>query len=135
MCRTVWTFPSIVFKQPLLKVSRDASVMDRVARVADENVNVEKGVHWLACQAVVFGALREKVKMEARLHFVTAWQPSLFRCAPSEGWARQDSNLGPRDYESPALTAELQAHFHINTIVAGAGLRNVHRWHRRELPR
>jgi hypothetical protein len=27
-------------------------------------------------------------------------------------WARQDSNLGPRDYESPALTAELQAHFH-----------------------
>ena len=25
------------------------------------------------------------------------------------GWARQDSNLGPRDYESPALTAELQA--------------------------
>ena len=27
-----------------------------------------------------------------------------------KGWARQDSNLGPRDYESPALTAELQAH-------------------------
>ena len=22
-------------------------------------------------------------------------------------WAHQDSNLGPRDYESPALTAEL----------------------------
>ena len=33
------------------------------------------------------------------------WQPR----RPS-GWARQDSNLGPRDYESPALTAELQAH-------------------------
>jgi hypothetical protein len=30
----------------------------------------------------------------------------------SEGWARQDSNLGPRDYESPALTAELQARFY-----------------------
>ena len=29
------------------------------------------------------------------------------------GWARQDSNLGPRDYESPALTAELQALLHI----------------------
>jgi hypothetical protein len=27
----------------------------------------------------------------------------------AKGWARQDSNLGPRDYESPALTAELQA--------------------------
>ncbi len=30
----------------------------------------------------------------------------------NEIWARQDSNLGPRDYESPALTAELQALFH-----------------------
>src|SRR2546430_12405378 len=28
---------------------------------------------------------------------------------PKFSWARQDSNLGPRDYESPALTAELQA--------------------------
>jgi hypothetical protein len=27
-----------------------------------------------------------------------AWRPESFR-----GWARQDSNLGPRDYESPAL--------------------------------
>ena len=33
----------------------------------------------------------------------------LFAALQSEGWARQDSNLGPRDYESPALTAELQA--------------------------
>jgi hypothetical protein len=40
------------------------------------------------------------------------FQPSLSRCARNRGWARQDSNLGPRDYESPALTAELQAHFH-----------------------
>ncbi len=31
--------------------------------------------------------------------------------AETRGWARQDSNLGPRDYESPALTAELQARF------------------------
>ena len=29
--------------------------------------------------------------------------------ADMRNWARQDSNLGPRDYESPALTAELQA--------------------------
>src|SRR4051812_24585181 len=29
----------------------------------------------------------------------------------ASSWARQDSNLGPRDYESPALTAELQALF------------------------
>jgi len=31
-------------------------------------------------------------------------------------WARQDSNLGPRDYESPALTAELQAHLTMKSI-------------------
>ena len=31
--------------------------------------------------------------------------------ADMRNWARQDSNLGPRDYESPALTAELQARF------------------------
>ena len=45
----------------------------------NENVNVEE-FHWLVCQAVVFFAQRK-----------------------SEGWARLDSNQGPRDYESPAL--------------------------------
>ncbi len=31
------------------------------------------------------------------------------RAAEPQGWARQDSNLGPTDYESAALTAELRA--------------------------
>ena len=31
------------------------------------------------------------------------WQLEIFEMI----WAHQDSNLGPRDYESPALTAEL----------------------------
>ena len=43
-----------------------------------------------------------------------------FRCARSKGWARQDSNLGPRDYESPALTAELQAHLPMKTYEAAS---------------
>ena len=30
-------------------------------------------------------------------------------------WARSDSNRGPRDYESPALTAELRARYLMNT--------------------
>ena len=30
-------------------------------------------------------------------------------------WARSDLNRGPRDYESPALTAELRALYMINT--------------------
>ena len=39
----------------------------------------------------------------------------------AKAWARQDSNLGPRDYESPALTAELQAHLLVfETITANA---------------
>ena len=57
-----------MFEQSLLKVLRDAGVVKRVVRFANENVNVEKGVHVPACQAVAFGALREKFKMEARLH-------------------------------------------------------------------
>src|SRR5690349_9967545 len=32
------------------------------------------------------------------------------RSRRSREWARWDSNPGPRDYESPALTAVLQAH-------------------------
>ena len=39
-------------------------------------------------------------------------------------WARQDSNLGPRDYESPALTAELQARFSWVKISTN-GIRNI----------
>ena len=44
------------------------------------------------------------------MHIRSAYAP-LRRDSPESfrGWARQDSNLGPRDYESPALTAELQA--------------------------
>jgi hypothetical protein len=50
------------------------------------------------------------------------WRRSLRIVAAlqSEGWARQDSNLGPRDYESPALTAELQAHSPIKIHVFGS---------------
>jgi hypothetical protein len=46
---------------------------------------------------------------------------SLFHDDASADWARLDSNQGPRDYESPALTAELQAHipnYQIVNIVA-----------------
>ena len=32
-----------------------------------------------------------------------------FRVIQAGWWARQDLNLGPTDYESAALTAELQA--------------------------
>ena len=41
-----------------------------------------------------------------------------FAALQSEGWARQDSNLGPRDYESPALTAELQARLPMKNSVS-----------------
>src|SRR5215213_5732981 len=34
----------------------------------------------------------------------------------AKNWARWDSNPGPRDYESPALTAELQALLHSGRV-------------------
>jgi hypothetical protein len=44
------------------------------------------------------------------MHIQSACAPLRHDSSESfRGWARQDSNLGPRDYESPALTAELQA--------------------------
>ncbi len=39
-------------------------------------------------------------------------------------WARRDLNPGPRDYESPALTAELQAR--LPDWDAGRGVPSVH---------
>ena len=48
----------------------------------------------------------------APIRSASPWQFfAFFATLQSGGWARQDSNLGPRDYESPALTAELQARF------------------------
>jgi hypothetical protein len=46
-------------------------------------------------------------KVQNLEHFRISEIVSDFELALSEGWAHQDSNLGPRDYESPALTAEL----------------------------
>jgi hypothetical protein len=49
-------------------------------------------------------------------------------------WARQDLNLGPTDYESAALTAELQAHsFH--NILHSNRLVNILRFRRNEYSR
>src|SRR3954468_3541794 len=43
-----------------------------------------------------------------------------------EWWARWDSNPGPRDYESPALTAVLQAHRNRCRTQACAGGRGLY---------
>jgi hypothetical protein len=55
-------------------------------------------LHAHACSAE---AKQPVVKMLKRLRLENAW------------WARQDSNLGPMDYESTALTTELRARFSI----------------------
>jgi hypothetical protein len=41
-------------------------------------------------------------------------------------WARKDLNLGPMDYESTALTAELRARSYLRLITAN-GLNNITR--------
>ncbi len=64
----------------------------------------------MTCQSRSLGAPRNQ-----GVHIESAYAP-LRRNSPESfrGWARQDSNLGPRDYESPALTAELQARIQPN---------------------
>src|SRR5947199_8922283 len=50
-----------------------------------------------------------KSKQPARLNLLRHGGLPFSLPSKAKGLARQDSNLGPRDYESPALTAELQA--------------------------
>ena len=52
----------------------------------------------------VYGKVQGNITVGERCELKTLRRgsPERFR-----GWAHQDSNLGPRDYESPALTAEL----------------------------
>ena len=49
-------FPAIVLEQPCFKISSYARVMQGFVDCANEDVNVIEALHWLACQAVVFGA-------------------------------------------------------------------------------
>ena len=72
----------------------------------------------MACQAVVLERLKRSAISHQPAFADSGVAAFAFRYAPSEGWARQDSNLGPRDYESPALTAELQAHVIFNYNIA-----------------
>ena len=58
----------------------------------------------MACQTVVWSAHGLRACIQSACVPLRHDSSESFR-----GWARQDSNLGPRDYESPALTAELQA--------------------------
>ena len=51
----------------------------------------------------------ENRKLKSNKHSTSTSRGGHPFAALKRNWARQDSNLGPRDYESPALTAELQA--------------------------
>ena len=95
----VRAFASIVFKQALFEITRNAGVVNRRVCLTHQNMNVNEIFHLAGLPSRSLWSVWAKVKITVRL------------TAPksSRGWARQDSNLGPRDYESPALTAELQA--------------------------
>ena len=104
-CREVFAqIASIVFKQALLEVTRYAGVVNCRVCMTHQNINNEIFISWPAKPY----SLERAKKVKTAPPFSTLLprgSPESFR-----GWARQDSNLGPRDYESPALTAELQAH-------------------------
>ena len=84
-------------------------VVDLLVFLANQDVEVKNLFMMLACQAVVFGALARKQKNQPASTSLRRGSLRDVAALQSGGWARQDSNLGPRDYESPALTAELQA--------------------------
>ena len=81
----------VVFPQPLFKVPPNVSVVNHLVCLADQDVNVEEVFHLLACQAVVFGAPREKLKNSppSLRYGVAAFA---FRCAPKR-------RLGPPGFE------------------------------------
>src|SRR6266404_8131552 len=88
----VCTRSSVVRKQTFFKVARNTCIADGFVCLADQDINVKEFFHRLACQAVVFGSPMETVKCTARLHLVTAWQPSLLRGTPKR-------RLGPPGFE------------------------------------
>src|SRR5439155_15123206 len=60
----------------------------------------------MTCQAYLIARLpqvQKKIRLRQSFGVTAGVIAFALRCARSEGWARQDSNLGPRDYESPAL--------------------------------
>jgi hypothetical protein len=82
---------SIIYKYPILFMNRRR----KKRRSTRRNVAARSGKH-------------QSVIIEKTLFFPIILRfAALFRV---KKWARKDSNLGPRDYESPALPAELRAH-------------------------
>jgi hypothetical protein len=89
------------------------------ARMIENNAFIVLNYSFLTARMRLPGSRRE---FEVEKISAARGDPEIFR-----GWARQDSNLGPRDYESPALTAELQALFHRQTSRAKKSLASLSR--------
>ena len=83
---------SIVFQEALIEIARNAGVVNGFVSLTHQNINVEERAHLLACQAVVFGAVKPKSKIQPAFAIATAWQPSHFRSAPKR-------RLGPPGFE------------------------------------
>lgn len=79
---------------------KDANIVARIAlKIGD------KPAVWLEKFAIEQKAPREVVQWWHRLATAAAF--ALAALPLTNLWAQQDSNLQPRDYESPALTVEL----------------------------
>lgn len=65
-------------------------------------VTVNRPVNRLGSEIIFFRA-----DLEPKTFFELISDENLHLNFKTFEWAHQDSNLGPRDYESPALTAEL----------------------------
>jgi hypothetical protein len=110
--RRVGTIAMIVLGQALFKITRDTGVVNRLILLAHQNVNINEVFHLAGLPSrSLWSATKEVKRTPPAFTLLRRGSLRFFAALQSEGWARQDSNLGPRDYESPALTAELQAHF------------------------
>src|SRR2546422_4419862 len=57
----------------------------------------------------------------SKRQYLEGTRPELVKAAWQFWWALQDLNLGPTDYESAALTAELRARGEQNTMAVADG--------------
>ena len=100
--QSVWTCASIVLEQALFKITCNARVVDRLFRLAHQNINVKEIFHLAGLPNRSLGAHRGKSKHTARLYFVPAFAKATACQAGVAAFAfslRSKRRLGPPGFE------------------------------------
>ena len=87
------TVASVMFFQAFRQFTRDAGVVLLDISFADENVNIDKTSHLLACQAVVLERLTSNAIQDGPPSFHSGAADLRFTLAlPAKVWSLGDSN-------------------------------------------